>query len=83
MIYLEDVELGMACEQMERILLEWVVFLERYATPKECQYFLEIHLLGKSVREVAQREGVSTEGLRWRMKKFRQKLQDVAEEQKI
>lgn len=74
---LEDAEWCLGQEEREHLLLEWVLFLERYLSPKDRRIFLAVCLEGRSLKEVGKMEGISAENVRWRLLKIKKRLKDA------
>lgn len=74
---LEDAEWCLGQEEKEHLLLEWIMFLDHYLSPKDRRIFLAVCLEGRSLKEVGQKEGISAENVRWRLIKIKKRLRDA------
>ena len=72
LVLMEELECGVNDGEME--LMEWVTVMERYFSQRECKILLEACLEGKSIKEIADEEGISTEGMRWRVNRMKERL---------
>lgn len=75
-----EVELGREDQGMERKELQ--LLLRQYLNPQECQAFLNIYLKERSLKEMAQMQGVSTGILRKSLEMMKQRLKHALKERK-
>ena len=73
-----EVELGREDQSMERKELQ--LLLQQYLNPLECQAFLNITLKERSMKEMAQMQGVSIAILRKSMERIKHRLKRALKE---
>ena len=73
-----EIELGREDQGMERKELQ--LLLRQYLSPKECQVFLSITLKERSLKEMAQMQGVSIGILRKSLERMKQRLKRALKE---